>query len=129
MRLIDADYLKNLPFERLIHTDYGETAIPIEEIDNVPTVEPKLKDSIIEAFNQITDQEFEHSDSFWIVTPKGKKIEFEKKRPQGECEKCTYRIFTEKFADSISEVMALYGITSIEEFQERLQAEMRGKEE
>lgn len=39
MRLIDADYLKNLPFERLIHTDFGETAIPIEEIDNAPTVE------------------------------------------------------------------------------------------
>ena len=54
-----------------------------EYIDNAPTV-PKLKDGIIEAFNQITDQEFEHSDSFWIVTPKGKKIEFEKKRPQGE---------------------------------------------
>jgi hypothetical protein len=40
MRLIDADYLKNLPFERIIHTDFGDTAIPIEEIDNAPTVEP-----------------------------------------------------------------------------------------
>lgn len=39
MRLIDADALKNLPFERMIHTDFGETAIPIEEIDNAPTVE------------------------------------------------------------------------------------------
>lgn len=38
MRLIDADDLKNLPFERMIHTDFGETAIPIEEIDNAPTV-------------------------------------------------------------------------------------------
>lgn len=38
MRLIDADALKNLPFERMIHTDFGETAIPIEEIDNAPTV-------------------------------------------------------------------------------------------
>jgi len=55
-------------------------------IDRTPTVEPKLKDDIIEAFNQITDQEFEHSDSFWIVTPKGKKIEFVKKRPQGKWE-------------------------------------------
>lgn len=38
MRLIDADDLKNLPFERMIHTDFGETAIPIEEINNAPTV-------------------------------------------------------------------------------------------
>lgn len=36
--LIRRSYLKNLPFERLIHTDFGETAIPIEEIDNAPTV-------------------------------------------------------------------------------------------
>ena len=55
-----------------------------ELIDNAPTVEPKLKDDIIEAFNLITDQEFEHSDSFWIITPKGKKIDFEKKKPKGE---------------------------------------------
>ena len=41
MRLIDADYLKNLPFERMIHTDFGETAIPIEEIDNAQTVEAR----------------------------------------------------------------------------------------
>lgn len=40
MRLIDADYLKSLPFERMIHTDYGETAIPIEEIDNAETIIP-----------------------------------------------------------------------------------------
>ena len=40
MRLIDAEYLKNLPFERMIHTDFGDTAVSIEEIDNAPTVEP-----------------------------------------------------------------------------------------
>ena len=56
----------------------------VEVIDNAPTVAPTLRDDIIEAFNKITDQEFEYSNSFWIVTPKGKKIEFEKKRPHGE---------------------------------------------
>lgn len=56
----------------------------LNAIDNAEAVEPKLKDDIIEAFNLITDQEFEHSDSFWVVTPKGKKIEFEKKRPHGK---------------------------------------------
>lgn len=37
--LISRSYLKNLPFERVIHTDFGDTAIPIEEIDNAPTVD------------------------------------------------------------------------------------------
>lgn len=52
-----------------------------------------------------------------------------KERTQGECEKCAYRIFAEGFVDSISEVMAQNGITSVEELQEKLQADMRGKEE
>lgn len=39
--LISRSYLKNLPFERLIHTDFGETAVPIEEIDNAPTASPE----------------------------------------------------------------------------------------
>ena len=43
MRLIDADYLINLPFERQIHTDFGETAISIEEIANAPTIEERQK--------------------------------------------------------------------------------------
>lgn len=46
MRLIDADYLKNLPFERLIHTDYGETAISMEEIDNAPTIDTTFKEVV-----------------------------------------------------------------------------------
>ncbi len=39
MRLIDADALLNLPFEKMIHTDYGDTCVPIEEIEMAPTVE------------------------------------------------------------------------------------------
>lgn len=46
MRLIDADYLKNLPFERLIHTDFGETAIPMEEIDRAPTIDTTFKEVV-----------------------------------------------------------------------------------
>lgn len=52
-------------------------------IDNAQEVNPYLPISE-EAFYKITDAEWEHSDSFWITTPGGKKIEFEKKRPQGE---------------------------------------------
>jgi len=50
-------------------------------IDLAPTV---VTNAILEAYLKITDQEFEHSNGFWIMTPKGKKIYFEKKRPQGE---------------------------------------------
>lgn len=39
MRLIDADALKELPFHRLTHTDWGETCVSFEEIDNAPTVD------------------------------------------------------------------------------------------
>lgn len=114
--LISREALK----KALNEATYNFEQIPIrvdkvqEIIDNAPTVEPKLKDNIIEAFNQITDQEFEHSDSFWIVTPKGKKIEFEKKRPQGEwikkvddvgfvshiCSKCGFELELEDCSDS-----------------------------
>jgi hypothetical protein len=38
----------------------------------------------MDAYSKIMDLEFEHSDEFWITTPKGKKIYFEKKRPHGE---------------------------------------------
>lgn len=51
MRLIDADALKNLSFERMIHTDFGDTAIPIEEIDNVPTVEVVTDEDIKNAYD------------------------------------------------------------------------------
>lgn len=46
--LISRSYLKNLPFERVIHTDFGDTAIPIEEIDNAPTVEAYTGTDLIE---------------------------------------------------------------------------------
>lgn len=36
--LISRSALKELPFEKVIHTDFGDTAIPIEEIDNAPAV-------------------------------------------------------------------------------------------
>ena len=36
--LISRSALKELPFEKVIYTDFGDTAIPIEEIDNAPAV-------------------------------------------------------------------------------------------
>lgn len=56
MRLIDADYLKNLPFERMIHTDFGDTAISIEEIDNAPTI---TLDELDTYFKHLMDREEE----------------------------------------------------------------------
>lgn len=55
-------------------------------IDNAPTINPFYPISK-EEFYKITDAEWEHSDNFWITTPSGKKIEFEKKRPQGAWER------------------------------------------
>lgn len=40
MRLVDADYLLSLPFHKMIHTDFGETGVPVEEIENAPTITP-----------------------------------------------------------------------------------------
>lgn len=70
-RLIDADeFFENYP------------ELAIEPYINAPTVNPYFPLSE-EAYYKITDAEFEHGDSFYIVTPSGKKIEFEKKRPKG----------------------------------------------
>lgn len=51
-----------------------------ETIENGTPYFPLLEDVLY----KITDAEWEHSDNFWVTTPSGKKIEFEKKRPQGE---------------------------------------------
>ena len=59
MRPIDADALLNLPFERMIHTDFGETAIPIEEIETAPTVNFSLN------LNDITEEDIVKFKAMW----------------------------------------------------------------
>ena len=137
IRLIDANALKE-EIKELFCPD-GYKLMFIEYIDNAPTVcgnNPKWCESCVSNGKcastrpkpEITDEDIQNAikqgykDGYKMA-----KAKYE--RPQGECEKCTYRIFTEKFSDSIAEVMTLYGITSIEELQARLQEEMRGKEE
>jgi hypothetical protein len=76
MRLIDADEIKKLPFEKLIHTDFGDTCIPIEEIDYAPTVEALLtneevKDFAKENFDigyEMAKAKFERPHGEWVVT-------------------------------------------------------------
>jgi hypothetical protein len=41
-------------------------------------------------------------------------------RPQGECENCDFRKFTETFVDGVVEVMNKNGITSVEQLSEIL---------
>lgn len=36
--LISRKDLMSLPFERLIHTDFGETAVPVEEVEKASPV-------------------------------------------------------------------------------------------
>lgn len=85
MRLGDLDALKKAYFNAIEKSSIGEVSI-VNLIDNAPTV---ITNDIYEALCQITDQEFEHSDGFWIITPKGKKIYFQKKPETGEFEWCT----------------------------------------
>ncbi len=85
MRLIDADKLPEHKFTResAKGSDYirGWNDAIDTIVDNEPTV---ITNSVYEAYCALLDVEFEHSDSFWITTPKGKKINFVKERPQGE---------------------------------------------
>lgn len=50
--LISRSYLINLPFERVIHTDFGDTAIPIEEIDNAPTVKAYTDEELKKKYDE-----------------------------------------------------------------------------
>ena len=79
MRLIDADYLKNLPFERVIHTDFGDTAIPIKEIDNAPTVDTTFREVVAYECGQKSVEE----------RPKGKWIHCEQVNGLGGYWKCS----------------------------------------
>ena len=114
MRLGDLDALKKI--FRNVNEGMFQLSRVFELIDNAPTVEP-----------EITDQDIKDALKQGFVD--GYEMAKAKYENSQGCETCDYRIFTEKFADSISEVMTQYGITSIEELQERLQAEMGGKEE
>ncbi len=103
--LISRSYLKNLPFERVIHTDYGETAIPIEEIETAPTVEAPTYTDIIEA----NKEGYNTARRLY-------------ERSQCYCNNCDFRKFTEKFIGGVVELMKENDITSLE-----LLSEMLGK--
>lgn len=47
-------------------------------IDADATLSTVMTDAVYEAMSEITDQEFNHTDSFCVLTPKGKKIRFKK---------------------------------------------------
>ena len=93
MRLIDADALSSHKFlspaymaransktlTAMYQQGWNDAIDAI--VDNEPTV---ITNSVYEAYCALSDEEFEHSDSFWITTPKGKKINFVKERPHGE---------------------------------------------
>lgn len=44
----------------------------------------------------------------------------QEERPQGDCENCDFRKFSEKFIDGVVEVMNKNGITSVEQLSEIL---------
>ena len=78
MRLIDADALRQeIFFHRfsvaILDNEHAVLNEVFDKIDTAPTV---ITNGAYEALCTITDQEFEHSDGFWVKTPKGKKIYF-----------------------------------------------------
>lgn len=81
VRLIDANALKEEIRREVVENRVGVFVAKriLKLIDNAPTVNPYFPFSE-EAIYKIMDAEWEHSDNFWITTPSGKKIEFEKKR-------------------------------------------------
>lgn len=102
MRLIDADYLKNLPFERVIHTDFGDTAIPIEEIDNAPTI----------------DDLSEYSDKLWQKAYERGKAEA---RPtEVNCSHCDYFKFSRSFVENIVGFMLEHDIYTVDDLMTEL---------
>lgn len=133
--LISREALKK---HKVYLVDSHEYVVPVYNIDNAPTVlhdnySMGYQDGVRKVLSERPQGEITNED-IQNAIKQGYKDGYEmakakyENRPQGECEKCTYRIFTEKFADSIAEVMTQYGITSIEELQARLQEEMRGGE-
>ena len=72
-------------------------------IDNAPTVEPRIEYG--------TDGQ-----PYKLSISNGKEFE----RPQGDCEKCDFRKFTETFVDGVVDVMNRNGITSVEQLSEIL---------
>jgi len=112
--LISRSYLKNLPFERMIHTDFGETAIPIEEIDNAPSVEPSLN------LDGITDEEIEKFKIIWQRANSKGLLAINEDKPQCDCNNCDFRKFTEKFIDGVVELMNENDIASLEQLSEML---------
>lgn len=77
-------------------------------IDNAPTVE-----------TEITDQDIKDALKQGFVD--GYEMAKAKYENSQGCETCDYRIFTEKFADGIADVMNQYGIKAIEELQKILE--------
>lgn len=81
-----------------------------DDIDNAPPVEPEIteKQAILLLIN-----------SGWLVNH-DKELREKLERPQGDCENCDFRKFSEKFVDGIVEVMNKNGITSVEQLSEIL---------
>lgn len=107
VRLIDANaliqdlelskYIVPNDLNRLLNSEINRC---IEAINNAPTVPlPDFKEGYKQA---IIDGKTNFS------------------RPQGDCEKCDFRKFSETFIDGVVDVMNKNGITSVEQLSELL---------
>lgn len=111
MRLIDAETLKKRI--QLAPNKQNETWTELYdavmyEIDNAPSVEVTKPQSYVMVFcDGLEAQTYEKPPMF--------------ERPQGDCEKCDFRKFTETFIDGVVDVMNKNGITSVEQLSKILE--------
>lgn len=87
-------------------------------INNVPSVEPSLN------LDNITDEEIKKFKLIWQRANSKGLLAINEDKPQGDCQNCDFRKFTEKFIGGVVELMNENDITSLEKLSEMLE---RGK--
>lgn len=88
--------------------DAKKVALRLAKITGIVSLD--VSEITKEKLSTAYDQGYEDGKNNWL----------QEGRPQGDCENCDFRKFTEKFVDGFFEVMDKHGITSIEQLTEML---------
>ena len=101
-------------------TEAGRNALgEVEGLDLFWIVDPMIKLAKHRPTEEITEEQaidVLHHHGWLVVRSEHKAVE----TPKSECETCGCRIFTYKLTDNLVDVMVKHGITSVEEFMQKL---------